>query len=124
MSQSLPALLSSLLSSKAAPTTIIEAGSNVDTASYIIFKDGNTIYAKNGTTGKVEFQGTDASGVMQSVVDNLTEGGRIYIKQGSYVLTKTLIIPSGATSKLSIQGESNSTTKIGGSSSLSQLITA
>ncbi len=72
-------LLSPLLS-KAAPTTIIESGSNVDTASYIIFQDSGTIYAKNGTTGKIEFSGTDASTVIQSAVNILTKGGSIFIK--------------------------------------------
>ncbi len=85
------ALLSPLLS-KAAPSTIIEAGSNVDTASYIIFKDGNMIYAKNGTTGKIEFQGTDASGVINDTVLAMSAngGGTLHIKNANYNIAKTL----------------------------------
>ncbi len=85
-------LLSPLLS-KAAPSTIIEAGSNVDTASYIIFQDSGKIYAKNGTTGKIEFNNTDASMVIQSAVDALTNGGKIFIKNGIYARS-TLTISS------------------------------
>ncbi len=102
-------LLSPLLS-KAAPSTIIEAGSNVDTASYIIFKDGNTIYAKNGMTGKIEFSGTDAATVIQNAINALISGGKIFIKNGTYTLTSGITFggegfynpPNRATS---IQGE-------------------
>ncbi len=95
------ALLSPLIS-KAAPSTIIEAGSNVDTASYIIFKDGNTIYAKNGTTGKIEFQGTDAATVIQGTINNLTSGGKIFIKNGTYDISSTIFYKKN---EISIEGE-------------------
>ncbi len=87
------ALLSPLLS-KAAPSTIIEAGSNVDTASYVIFQDSGTIYAKNGTTGKIDFQGSDASTVIQSAIDALTRGGKIFIRNGTYSISTTLTLAS------------------------------
>ncbi len=85
------ALLSPLLS-KAAPSTVIEAGSNVDTASYIIFQDSGKIYAKNGTTGKIDFQGSDASMVIQNAINALPDqtihdpvgGCYIFIKSGVY----------------------------------------
>ncbi len=85
------ALLSPLIS-KAAPSTIIEAGSNVDTASYIIFKDGSIIYAKNGTTGKIEFQGMDAAMVIQGAINSLTSGGKIFIKNGIYTMTSGVVV--------------------------------
>ncbi len=113
-------LLSPLLA-KAQPSTIIEAGSNVDTASYIIFKDGNTIYAKNGTTGKIDYSGTDASTVIQSIVDTLTAtGGRIYFKAGVYRINSTLIIPS--TGNIIMEGENRYTTQLLGSSTLTNMI--
>ena len=54
--------------------------------SYIIFKVGDTILAKNGLTGQVEFSGTDASKVIQQAVDAVSNagGGRIFIKRGTY----------------------------------------
>jgi len=44
------------------------------TASYIVWTDGTTIYAKNGTTGEVEFSGTDAATVINNALANLTSG--------------------------------------------------
>ncbi len=99
------ALLSPLLS-KAAPSTIIEAGSNVDTASYIIFKDENTIYAKNGMTGKIDFQGSDASMVIQSAINTLTNGGKIFIKAGTYNISSSILISKDS---IAIEGEGKST---------------
>ncbi len=93
----IPAALLSPLLSKAAPSTVIEAGSNVDTASYIIFKDGNTIYTKNGMTGKIEFQNTDASTVINDTLKNLTSGRtwkeKVVLK-GNFLLTNRISISS------------------------------
>ncbi len=103
------ALLSPLLS-KATLSTVIEAGSNVDTASYIIFKDGNMVYAKNGTTGEIQFRGEDASGVIQNALDNFTDnGGKIYIKTGIYTITSPININ---TKNTIIEGENVTTTKL------------
>ncbi len=99
------ALLSPLIS-KAAPSTIIEAGSNVDTASYIIFQDSGKIYAKNGTTGKIEFQGSDASGVIQGAINALIKGGKIFIRNETYNITASIIISND---NINIIGEGFST---------------
>ncbi len=86
-----PAVLLSPLLSKAAPNTIIEAGSNVDTASYIIFQDSGTIYAKNGTTGKIDFQGTDASGVANNAIANADTGSIVKFK-GIFAITSGITV--------------------------------
>lgn len=50
-------------------------------ASYIVYTDGSKYYAKNGRTEKIEFQGTDASTVIQRAIDALsTRGGIVFIK--------------------------------------------
>jgi len=51
-----------------------------DAASYIIFKDGGLIKAKNGRTGQIEFSGSDAATVIQSALNALTNGGTIFLK--------------------------------------------
>jgi len=61
-------------------------------ASYVIFKSGSTIYAKNGATGQIEFSGTDAATVIQAAINALTSGGIVYIKQGKYSIEKTINI--------------------------------
>jgi len=60
-----------------------------ETASYIIFKEGDMVYAKNGSTGKIDFSGTDASTVIQSAIDNLPSG-KIYIKAGTYIISSAI----------------------------------
>jgi parallel beta-helix repeat protein len=58
--------------------------------SYIIWTDGTKYYAKNGQTGQIEFSGTDASTVIQSAIDALPNGGKIFIKAGTYPATFSL----------------------------------
>jgi len=65
-----------------------------DTFSYIIFKEGDLIKAKNGRTGQIEFQGSDASTVIQQAVDSVynSGGGRILLRSGTYILLDTVIL--------------------------------
>jgi len=48
-------------------------------ASYIVFQKGGQCYAKNGTTGHIEFGPGDASTVIQSTINSITKG-KIVIK--------------------------------------------
>lgn len=69
--------------------------------SYIVFKDGNSVLAKNGTTGIIDYMSTNASAVIQYALD---AGRYVYIKDGTYVLnwninithSNTLLSGSGA----------------------------
>jgi len=66
--------------------------------SYIIFKVGDTILAKNGQTGQVEFSSADATYVIQRAIDATHErgGGVVFIKVGFYDLKdKTISLKSG-----------------------------
>jgi len=77
------------------PPVVIEAGSGVETASYIIFHDDEGfIYAKNGLTGELELQDTDATTVIQSAINALTNGGTVFIRKAStpYSLTTLPIV--------------------------------
>jgi len=65
-------------------------------ASYIIFKKGNTIYARNGNTGKIDFYGLDASAVIQSALDALTSGRtweEKVVMKGKFELTTSIKMP-------------------------------
>ena len=74
--------------------SVVEAGSMATEASYIIFTDGNgNYYARNGLTGEIEFQGTDAAQVIQSAIDSISTG-HIHIKDGTYVLSTSLKLPN------------------------------
>ncbi|MCP8313482.1 MAG: hypothetical protein H3Z53_03800 [archaeon] len=82
--------------------------SPVVTPSYIIEKNGTTIVAKNCTTGRIEFSGTDASKVIQSVINALdATGGMIFIKKGSYSITTG--ISRTPVSSITIAGEGKKT---------------
>jgi len=83
----------------------IVSGSFTETASYIIFKVGDTIYAKNGTTGEIEFSGTDASQVIQSAINALSNGGKIFFKRGTYEISSSIL----AKSNIEIVGEGEGT---------------
>ncbi len=69
------------------PSTVVGPRSGVEPASYIIFTDGTNVYAKNGTTGKVEFNG-NATDVIQNAINsvNLSGGGSIFLKRGNYTI--------------------------------------
>ena len=61
-------------------------------ASYIVWRNGSTYYARNGTTGEIEFKSTNASWVIQQSVDKLSNGGEIYIKHGIYNISNKITI--------------------------------
>lgn len=63
--------------------------------SYIIRKNGTTIEAVNGSTGKIDYSGTDASAVIQAAIDALTSGGKIFIRDGTFELTNYLSLRHG-----------------------------
>lgn len=89
----------------------IEPLSFAQEASYVIRVDGTTIQAINGSTGKIDYSGTDASTVIQSAIDVLgTTGGKIFIKEGSYMLSSTLILDV----KISLIGENRGSTILTG----------
>lgn len=76
--------------------TVIEPGSMADTSTYIIFKDAATTYAKNGTTGAIDFSSDSSYSVIQSCLNKFRndslQGGSIYLKLGTYAITTVLNI--------------------------------
>jgi parallel beta-helix repeat protein len=84
------------------PPAIVEPGSMVTEADYIIFTDGTNYYARNGNTGKIEFLGTDASTIIQNSINNLPNGGTIFIKNGIYGLSNPLQVKPN----IKVKGES------------------
>jgi len=63
--------------------TIIEPGSMVTEASYIIFTDGTNYYARNGMRGSV-ISSPSFSELMTRVISQVKNGGLIFIKAGIY----------------------------------------
>jgi len=75
-------------------------------STYIIFKEDSKILARNGKTGAIAYSGTDAATVIQSAVDDLTNGGKTFIKTGTYEISSSINVKS----KISIIGEGREVT--------------
>src|SRR5208283_1095852 len=74
-------------------------------ASYVIFidtTDSNMIKARNGTTGKIDHSGTDATTIINDAISAVTNGGKVLIKAGTYTLTAKL---APTTSNIELCGE-------------------
>lgn len=61
-------------------------------ASYIIYISNSKIKAMNGNTGMIDFIGTDAASVIQNALDALYTGGKIFIKEGTYMIDSAIKI--------------------------------
>jgi hypothetical protein len=68
-------------------------------ASYIIWTDGSTVYAKNGSTDMIEYYGTDAATVINNAVTATSNrgGGTVFIKAGNYTVGSSIILKSYVT---------------------------
>jgi len=65
-----------------------------DGASFIIFTDGTTTYAKNGTSGMIDSYNTNSTIVFQYVFGNVTSGDKIQVKKGTYEINTKLTLDS------------------------------
>ena len=70
--------------------------------SYEIYTDGVNTYMKNGTTGQIDYYNTNTSKVLQFALNNLTSGGKIYIKTGLYNISSEVIVQY---SNITIEGD-------------------
>ena len=86
--------------------------------SYIISIENGVVKAKNGGTGQIEFQSTNASYVFISAFNSLSDGGMIFVSAGTYLIDTKLSIPQ----KVSLVGESQRVTKFKASASMTALI--
>lgn len=64
-------------------TFTISSGIYPGAASYTVYREGDTYYAKNAY-GAIEFSGADAATVIQSAINAVSSGGKIFIKNGVY----------------------------------------
>ncbi len=81
---------------------------------YVIYKSGATYYAKNGTTGAVDYSNANARALFQTISTALlgTSGNhlKIYLKNGIYPMDSTTLIwgnqaTAGGTASVEIIGE-------------------
>lgn len=69
-------------------------GADVSSASYVVFADGANYFMKNGTTGQIDAYGTNASQIINWAIGNLTSGGRVFVKAGSYNVSTNVVVGS------------------------------
>jgi len=75
-------------------------------SSYTVFKIGSIYYAEANFSTGTNYSGTDTATVIQATVDALTNGGKIFIKRGTYPSLPNLIVENDG---LTIQGEGDKT---------------
>ena len=75
-------------------------------ASYVIYIDGSTYYAQNGQTGINDYSGSDAKTVIESAITALTNGGKVFIKGGTYTITSPINVLK---SNITVEGEGERT---------------
>jgi len=82
---------------------LMQLKSPVEEASYIVFTDGSKYYAKNGSTGMIEYSDVDATKVIQYAIDkvNARGGGLVHLKAGRYKLSSSIVMKAGVI----LQGE-------------------
>ena len=81
-----------VFSQNSSQTITIEPASFTETASYVIENRSSTIYAKNGTTGEIEFTGADIATVLQNIMNVASNGVDIFIKKGIYRYSSPITI--------------------------------
>jgi hypothetical protein len=70
-------------------------GTETEPLSYIVFiDDDGYIKSKNCKTGRIDFSGTDAATILNSTINALPNGGKIFIKAGEYALTQKVYLKS------------------------------
>jgi hypothetical protein len=79
----------------ATPVVQLDRRHFVGEPSIIIFQENGVVYALNVKTRAIVAQGGVASTVIQKAIDALANGGRLFIKQGLYVLNATLKVKTG-----------------------------
>lgn len=55
-------------------------------ASYIVETDGTNTWMTNTSTGQRDWSSTDASAIFNACVGNLTNGGDIFVRAGTYII--------------------------------------
>jgi hypothetical protein len=64
-------------------------------ASYVVGRYNSTFYyMKNGTTGNYDFLSTNASKAFNFAFGNMTSGGKVFYKNGTYTLDSSIIMSS------------------------------
>lgn len=70
--------------------SVLAVTSVVDYGTYTIYKDSTTTYAKNMSTGVIDYSSTVSATVFNDVFSALPNGGVIFVKAGTYTINSTI----------------------------------
>lgn len=77
-------------------TFYISSGIYPGAPSYTVWKEGPTYYAKD-RNGQVEFNGSNATALINSCNDELTSGGKIFVCAGTYYFDSPIMLSESVT---------------------------
>jgi len=87
----------------------------IEEADYVISKEDSVYYARLGDGGSIGYSGSDATVVINSAIENRSNGGVIFFKSGTYTLTSN--IECDFDNNISFIGENVKTTVLEATSS-------
>jgi hypothetical protein len=58
--------------------------------SFLIWRDGSTYYAKNGSTGVIQYFGTNATTVINNAISSIPTGGLVFLCDATYNIDGTI----------------------------------
>jgi hypothetical protein len=68
----------------------IQNGTLKAESSFLIWRDGSTYYAKNGSTGAIQYFGTNATTVINNAISSLPTGGLVFLRDATYNIDDTI----------------------------------
>jgi parallel beta-helix repeat protein len=77
-------------------------------------------FVRNSKTGDIEFLGRDAGTVIQSAINALPNGGKVFLKSATYVVTSTIMLNSN----IELAGEKGAVIRVANGANISALRTA
>jgi len=84
------AVVTSKLADGSVTSAKIENGTLKAESSFLIWRDGSTYYAKNGSTGAIQYFGTNATTVINNAISSIPTGGLVFLRDATYNIDGTI----------------------------------
>ena len=84
------AIVTTKLANNSVTPAKIENGTLKAAFSFLIWRDGSTYYAKNGSTGEIQYSGTNATTVINDAISSIPTGGLVFLCDATYNIDGTI----------------------------------
>jgi len=84
------AIVTTKLANNSVTPAKIENGTLKAAFSFLIWRDGSTYYAKNGSTGEIQYFGTNATTVINNAISSIPAGGLVFLFDATYNIDGTI----------------------------------